>query len=270
MVAKVAAAPIVEIIGAAASYRRIGKPQIQGLDFVANDEITALIGRNGAGKSTLMKTILGTVRLRTGEIQVLGFNPFLRRERQLLMSDVGYLPQQFGYVPSFTVLEFVAYAAWLKGLPSATARTCAELALERVGITELRSKKMGQLSGGMRRRAGIAQAIVHSPKLLILDEPTTGLDPEQRVKFRKLISDLAETSAVILSSHLVEDVRFLAQKITILEAGQNCFTGTPAELEAQAQTDLLDATLRNAEITPLEKGYLKVISKDRGETNVIP
>jgi ABC-2 type transport system ATP-binding protein len=247
-------AVVLRAIGGTASYRRFGgEPQLRDVTVDLPPGVTALIGRNGAGKSTFMKVALGLMRLRSGTIEVLGFNPSVRRERAALHRNVGYLPQDFGSVPSFTVAEYVEYAAWLKQVPKAVRHRGILTALEHVELTDNRSKKMGHLSGGMRRRAGIAAAIVHNPSLLVLDEPTTGLDPEQRVRFRELIRDIAQERSVLLSSHLVEDVRALADLVVVLDGGRLGFAGSVAALEARAVPGV-------AGDSDLERGYISVIA----------
>ena len=215
--------------------------------------VTALVGRNGAGKSTFMRVVLGLMPLRSGHIELLGRNPGDRREREWLHRQVGYLPQDFGFIPSFTVAEYVEYSAWLKEVPKPARRQAVADALAHVGLADEHSKKMGRLSGGMRRRAGIAAASVHDPSFLVLDEPTTGLDPEQRVRFRELVRSIAKDRSVLLSSHLVEDVRALAEVILVLDGGELRFIGDVAALEARALPGA-------AGDSNLERGYISVIS----------
>jgi len=170
------------------------------------------------------------------------------------MRRVGYLPQDFGYIANFTVEDFVGYGAWLKGVEKSRQHELVHAALEVVDLVDSRKIRMAKISGGMRRRAGIAQTIVHTPDLLVLDEPTAGLDPEQRVRFRALIRGLAQGRTVLLSSHLVEDVRVLADRIIVMEAGCIRFTGTVSELAALARAG-------HPGDSDLEKGYIRVITE---------
>ncbi|MCM3501133.1 ATP-binding cassette domain-containing protein [Microbacterium sp. P26] len=219
-----------------------------------HNEVVAVVGRNGAGKSTLLNAITGLTPLTTGSIRIFGHDPFARSSRRDAMRRVGYLPQEFGFVPSFTVQEFVEYGAWLKGVKRDRVASMVTAALEEVSLLHERHTKMGKLSGGMRRRAGIAHSVVHGPDLLILDEPTAGLDPEQRIRFRELIRLLAPGRAVVMSSHLVEDVQALAARIVVLEAGQIAFSGTVEELETFGE-------LEGAGDSALEKGYIRVLGE---------
>ena len=234
-------------------YGRSHSPQVKRVTTHIDRGVTALVGKNGAGKSTLIKAMVGLVRPEEGELTVLGVDVSQRRLEPTHYTRIGYLPQDFGYVASFTTREFVEYGAWLKCVPARSIKSAVEAALDVVGLTAAARTKMRKLSGGMRRRAGIAQALVHDPELLILDEPTTGLDPEQRVRFRELIRDLATERAVLLSSHLIEDVRALANHILILDEGQLRFDGTVDELERRG------SEFRSGD-SPLERGYLAVLA----------
>jgi len=215
--------------------------------------VTALVGKNGAGKSTFIKAIVGLVRPEEGERTVLGIDVARRRLDHEHYARLGYLPQDFGYVASFTAREFVEYGAWLKRVPKQRLRSAVDEALDAVGLADSADTKMRKLSGGMRRRAGIAQALAHNPDLLILDEPTTGLDPEQRVRFRELIRSVAADRAVLLSSHLIEDVRALAARVLVLDEGELRFNGSVVGLEERG------ARFGGGD-SPLESGYLAVLA----------
>lgn len=184
--------------------------------------VTGLLGANGAGKTTLMRMICGIMRPTGGTISLDGIDVSEEEYRDVL----GYLPQDFGYYPGFTGKEFLMYIAALKGIEkSAAKRRCMEL-LQIVNLEEVANKKIKTYSGGMKQRLGIAQAVLNHPKVLILDEPTAGLDPKERVRFRNLIAELGKDSIVILSTHIVSDVEHIADKILMMKDGRFIYDGT--------------------------------------------
>lgn len=183
--------------------------------------VHGLLGANGAGKTTLMRLICGILAPTEGEISCDG----LKVDREEYRAGLGYLPQDFGYYPEFTGKAFLEYMAALKGLDRRAARDrCREL-LELVGLKEAGKKKIKTYSGGMKQRLGIAQAILNDPKLLILDEPTAGLDPKERVRFRKLIEQLGKESIVLLSTHIVSDIASIAEDVTMMKDGRILYSG---------------------------------------------
>jgi ABC-type multidrug transport system ATPase subunit len=210
--------------------------------------VTGLVGPNGAGKTTLLATISTLRRPAAGQLRVLGLDPTRRQHRAVVRRRSGFLPQTFGFVPSFTVEEFVGYACWLKGLRSRQLAAAVRTAVERVNLGAERRQAMGKLSGGMLRRAGIAAAIVHQPELLILDEPTVGLDPEQRMEFRALLRRLGKGGTVLLSTHLIEDVAATCGDVVVIRGGRIVFSGPTGEL-----ADRADPTGDTG--SPLERGY---------------
>lgn len=242
--------------GVTVQYKGTPFPQVQNFNLELDDGVLAIVGRNGAGKSTLLRALVGIQKVDAGKLEVLGIDLRSAGSKHDLLTRIGFLPQDFGYVPSFTVEEFVQYGAWLKRLPRRAISAAACEAIDQVGLGSARKTRVGKLSGGMRRRAGIAQAIVHSPDLLILDEPTSGLDPEQRINFRELIRSIQTDRCIILSSHLVEDVRALASRVLVLDQGKNLFDGTVPELEHK---ELPDSPGDSA----LERGYTSVIGPQR-------
>lgn len=190
--------------------------------------VYGLLGANGAGKTTLMRMICGILTPTSGEIKLDGLNNLDMGEE--FREQLGYLPQDFGYYPDFKAKEFMLYIAALKGLPPESAKLRAEELLEMVGLKEVANKKIKTFSGGMKQRLGIAQAMINDPKILVLDEPTAGLDPKERVRFRNLISDFASERLVILSTHIVSDVEYIADEIMVMKNGTFIARGTVAEL----------------------------------------
>lgn len=190
--------------------------------------VYGLLGVNGAGKTTLMRMLCTLQDPSSGRITWDGKDIFQMdgEYRKLL----GYLPQEFGFYPEFTVYDYLLYIASIKGLRPAVARQRAQQLLKQVGLFQERNKKMGKLSGGMKRRAGIAQAMLNDPKILILDEPTAGLDPNERIRFRNLISELSEKKIVLLSTHIVSDVEYIAGNILLMKSGRIVLSGTGEEL----------------------------------------
>jgi ABC-2 type transport system ATP-binding protein len=222
---------------------------VDGVDLALTTGVHGLLGPNGAGKTTLVRALATVLRPASGELDLLGGAP-LRHVRQRL----GYLPQEFGFYRRFTVREFVEYMAWLKEMPKAEIPGATQRAIERVGLTDRADHKLKTLSGGMVRRAGIAQAIVNDPAILLLDEPTAGLDPAQRMQFRKLLRELDDT-CVLVSTHLVEDVAAACTDVVLLDNGRVVFQGATAEL-ANAGTDADPGD------SPLERGYSALLARE--------
>lgn len=177
-----------------------------------------LLGRNGAGKTTLMRTLAALLQKRSGTITICKIP--IENEKEI-RKIIGYLPQDFSMYPSMNVMEVMDYLALLSGLEKQERKERTELLLQKVNLTEHRKKKIKALSGGMKRRLGIAQALLNNPKVLIVDEPTAGLDPEERIRFRNLLSEVAEERIVILSTHIVGDIEATCENIAILESGKS-------------------------------------------------
>lgn len=209
-------------------------PAVNNLSYTMDTGVYGLLGVNGAGKTTLMRMLCTLLTPTSGTITWDGQDIFSLGSayRNLL----GYLPQDFGYYPDFSVQDYLLYIASIKGLRPATARQRMQSLLEQVGLTQVRRQKMKKLSGGMKRRAGIAQAMLNDPKILILDEPTAGLDPKERIRFRNLISELAENRLVLLSTHIVSDVEYIADQILLMKGGSLVHHGTSQQLLAAAPT----------------------------------
>jgi ABC-type multidrug transport system ATPase subunit len=248
------AATNVQIEGFVQSFGR--HTVLDEIDLEIGTGVFGLLGPNGAGKTTLLRTLATIIGPKRGRIRLLGKDPALGHERREIRRRLGYLPQQLGYYPNFTVFEFVEYFALLKEMPSAEVRTAVARAIERVDLADRARSKLKTLSGGMLRRVGIAQAIVNNPALLLLDEPTAGLDPEQRVTFRALLREIGARSTVIVSTHLIEDVAAACSEIALLDQGRVVFHGTPDELTLLGDGGIGDS--------PLERGYTRVLAGARG------
>ena len=196
------------------------------ITLALNEGVYGLLGANGAGKTTLMRMMCGVLKPTSGEVKFNGIDVTHEDYRDVL----GYLPQDFGYYPEFTALDFLLYMASLKGLRKQRAKEKAKELLELVSLSDVAKKKIKTFSGGMKQRLGIAQAMLNNPKILILDEPTAGLDPKERVRFRNLISQLGKDRIVLLSTHIVSDVENIAKTILIMKDGQLIHKGSLEEI----------------------------------------
>jgi ABC-2 type transport system ATP-binding protein len=209
---------------------------LAGVSLTAGTGVTGLLGPNGAGKTTLLRMLATVLAPDDGRLRLLGRDPGDAGERLEIRRRLGYLPQEPGFHRGFTAFEFVDYVAILKEMTSRRQRHDeVRRVLAEVGLSAASSTKIRALSGGMRRRVGLAQALLGEPELLVLDEPTVGLDPEQRLRFRELISRAGEGRCVILSTHQTEDVAALCGVVVVVHAGRTLFSGAPADLVALAQ-----------------------------------
>ncbi|MFD5369235.1 ATP-binding cassette domain-containing protein [Streptomyces sp. NPDC127103] len=250
-----AAVPVARLTDLTQGYgsRRI----IEGLSLSVQPGVTGLLGPNGAGKTTLFRTLATIAPPQSGQLELFGEPVESERDARRVRRRIGYLPQDFGYYPAFSITDFVRYCAWLREVPSKEAGPATERALASVGLADRSRDRMKSLSGGMLRRAGIAAAIVGSPSLLLLDEPTVGLDPAQRLDFRNLIRSLARAgTAVILSTHLVEDVSAACDTVLVLNRGSVVHRGAPQQL-----ADLAGPTAPGD--SPMERGYMTVLGDGR-------
>ena len=209
-----------------------GKQALKDLDLsLRTPSLIGLLGPNGAGKSTLMKLLVAALLPTGGSIQVDGM-PLAKTER-LMKARLGYLPQEFGLFDELTVYQFLDYMAALKGLRSPKA--AIQKAIQQVNLEEKAKSRIRTLSGGQRQRVGIAQALLGDPPFLIFDEPTVGLDPEERIHFRNLFSRTAQNRLVLLSTHIIEDVQSVCDQLVVIDHGQIRFTGTPEQLIQSAE-----------------------------------
>lgn len=230
-------------------------------DFKAVDDMNiritngvyGLLGVNGAGKTTLMRMICTLLTPTSGQIMCDGKD--IQKMEGEYRNLLGYLPQEFGFYPEFTVKDYLLYIASLKGIRPVVAKKRVKELLEQVGLSKAANKKMKKLSGGMKRRVGIAQAILNNPKILILDEPTAGLDPTERVRFRNLISELSEERIVILSTHIVSDVEYIANEIWLMKNGRLVQQGSLNDVLDSMPEKVWSIVTSQAEAAKLMKQY---------------
>jgi len=234
---------------------------VRGVDLSIGAGVFGLLGPNGAGKTTLLRVLATVIPPSSGTARLLGRDPSDYGQRREIRRRLGYLPQTLGYYPNFTVYEFVEYFALLKEIPPVRVSRAVAGAIEQVDLAGRARAKLRTLSGGMLRRVGIAQAIVNDPELLLLDEPTAGLDPEQRVAFRALLREVGQRATVVVSTHLVEDVGAACDQVALLHDGQLVFCGTPDELTARGHGHAVGDA-------PLARGYAAVLAEARAETRV--
>ncbi len=216
--------------------------------------VYGLLGVNGAGKTTLMRMLCTLIRPTSGEITWEGKNIL---EMGAAYRDVlGYLPQDFGYYPDLSISDYMMYIASIKGIRPMAARKRTKQLLGQVGMAKYEKRKMKTLSGGMARRIGIAQAMLNNPKILVLDEPTAGLDPNERIRFRNLISELSDDRLVLLSTHIVSDVEFIANQIMLMKNGELFYEGTTEELISSMDESVWHCTVPKNKANDFMARYL--------------
>ena len=230
------------------------KPVVNNLTYTLETGVYGLLGVNGSGKTTLMRMLCTLLTPTAGSITWQGKDVFAMGSAYRAL--LGYLPQEFGFYPDFSVEEYLYYIASLKGLRPATAKERVSHLLGQVGLEQVRRQKMKKLSGDMKRRAGIAQAVLNDPKILILDEPTAALDPKERIRFRNLISERAEDRLVLLSTHIVSDVEYIANQILLLKDGMLVHHGTTQELLAAAPARVWTCTLTRPQAEEMIRRFL--------------
>lgn len=229
------------------------KQALKNVNLTIHQGMFGLLGRNGAGKTTLMKSLATLHTIQKGSITVCGIPIDKAKE---IRSMTGYLPQDFSMYPSMTVLESLDYLGVLSGMDKALREKRIKMLLKRVNLTEHKHKKVKALSGGMKRRLGIAQALLHEPKVLIVDEPTAGLDPEERIRFRNLLCEVAEERIVILSTHIVGDIEATCEDIAIMNSGEILWQGTVAELLKNAKDKVYTVNVSKKYLPQIKHQYI--------------
>ena len=257
------------------------KIAVDCVSTVLKPGVYGLLGANGAGKTTLLRMRCAVLEPTSGEVL------FNETEVVSMGADyrniIGYLPQDFGYYPGYTAMEFLMYIAALKGIPKRMAKRRAAELLEVVGLSQEAGKKIKTFSGGMKQRVGIAQALLNNPKIVILDEPTAGLDPKERVRFRNLLSDYAEDKIVILSTHIVSDIEAIADEVLLIKKGRFVMQGTVPELTRRADGKVWELSVSQEEARRWQEKatvanlrheenriVLRIVSDDRPGDNAVP
>ncbi len=239
-----------------------GTEALRGIDLEIGRGMLGLLGPNGAGKTTFLSILVLELAPTAGGLRFDGLDATRGRDRELIRGRIGYLPQSYQPVPSLTGREYLLHCARLRGVPLGrrALRERVGLLLAEVGLERAADRRAGTYSGGMKRRLGVAQALVHEPGLLVVDEPTAGLDPEERIRFRNLISEIAEGTAVVLSTHIVEDVEATCPRLAVIAGGRLLFDGSPSALLRRsaavrledAYATLLAVAGESAALTPAE------------------
>ncbi|MBD5393592.1 MAG: ABC transporter ATP-binding protein [Lachnospiraceae bacterium] len=242
------------------------KQALKDVNLTIEQGMFGLLGRNGAGKTTLMKALATLHGKQSGEITVCGIP--IKKSREI-RSITGYLPQDFSMYPSMTVCECLDYLGILSGMEKETRKKRIDMLIKKVNLTEKRNSKVKSLSGGMKRRLGIAQALLHDPKVLIVDEPTAGLDPEERIRFRNLLCEVAEERIVILSTHIVGDIEATCEQIAIMNEGEILWKGSVTELVDNARGKVFTAQIPKGMLSQVKKEYIvTAMLKQKEETSV--
>lgn len=236
---------------------------VRKFNYTFENGVYGLLGENGAGKTTLMRLICGILQPTTGAVTCdsIPIVAMGAEYRQLL----GYLPQDFGYYENFTALRFMKYMAALKGLPKEYAETRVDELLDLVNLTGVKNKKLKTYSGGMIRRIGIAQALLNEPEILILDEPTAGLDPNERVRFRNIISSLGKNRMVLLSTHIVSDLEYIADTILIMKKGELIISGTESQIIQKVDGHVWKCMISEQEMQRMNEEYVISNLRNIGE-----
>ncbi|MFI3315211.1 MAG: ABC transporter ATP-binding protein [Rikenellaceae bacterium] len=232
-----------------------GRHALKDINLEIKGGMFGLLGPNGAGKSTLMRILVALMEPTSGEVDIYGYN--LIKERDKVREILGYLPQDFRFFARYKVIEFLDYAARLSGMNSRRKRKDAvDEMLEKVGLFDARERFASNLSGGMKRRLGIAQALIHKPKLIVVDEPTTGLDPEERIRFRNLLSDVSNVdTTIILSTHIVGDISSSCADMVLLNQGEISYKGSPANMLRSAAGKVWQTVVDKKEYELINEKY---------------
>lgn len=233
------------------------KKAVEDVSLCITPGVWGLLGANGAGKTTLMRIIAGIMKPDSGQVIYDGLPIEVLNEKY---RDIfGYLPQEFGFYPEFSVQDYLEYVAALKGLTKQDTRKKITELLERLALKDVKNKKIAKLSGGMKRRVGIAQALLNDPYVLILDEPTSGLDPGERVRFRNLLSEFAYDRIVLISTHIVPDIEYIATKNAVMKDGQIIAEGTTEELVRLVEGKVWESQIPAQEL-PVYERQLRIVN----------
>lgn len=249
-----------------------GNHALKDVNIEINEGMFGLLGPNGAGKSSLMRILVTLMKPSSGRVMVNGKDA--AKNRDYVRSMLGYLPQDFSFFSNLKTYEFLDYAARLSGMSSGKKRRAAvDKMLEEVALFDVRNRKAGKLSGGMKRRLGIAQALINDPKIVIVDEPTTGLDPEERIRFRNLLARISSQDVIIiLSTHIVADISSTCEHMALLNRGQVAFTGSPEEIIRQAEGHVWSLYVDEKEYVEVNQKYqviATVMQKDGWKVTVV-
>ena len=250
-----------ELINVSKNFKE--KTAVQNINLILQNGVYGLLGENGAGKTTLMRIICGILEPTQGKILCDGME--IEQMGGEYRNLLGYLPQDFGYYEDFSAYRFLNYMAALKAIPQDYARERIDELLNIVDLMEVKNKKLKTFSGGMLRRVGIAQALLNDPEILILDEPTSGLDPKERVRFRNIISSLGKNRIIILSTHIVSDVEYIADRIMIMKNGEMIRTKTAAEMLEEVKGCVWKCLVTEKEADALNEKYIVSNLKNHGD-----
>ncbi len=242
-----------------------GNHALKDINLEIPSGMFGLLGPNGAGKSTLMRILVALMEPSSGEIEMYGCN--LLKERREVRRILGYLPQDFRFFAKYKVIEFLDYAARLSGMNNGKVRKKAVAdMLEKVGLYEVRERYAANLSGGMKRRLGIAQALIHEPKVIIVDEPTTGLDPEERIRFRNLLTQVSgNDTTIILSTHIVGDISSSCNDMALLNKGEISFRGSPEEMLKRAEGKVWRLCVDDEQYNAINNKYPIIATIPKGD-----
>ena len=229
------------------------KIAVKQIDTVLTEGVYGFLGANGAGKTTLLQMICGIIEPTSGEVKVNGENNLQMGER--FRDLLGYLPQEFGYTPGFTAQDFMLYIASIKGLQPKYAKRRTRELLKLVNLEKEADRKIRTFSGGMKRRLGIAQALLNDSKILILDEPTAGLDPKERAYFRNIISEMSKDKIIIISTHIVSDIEYISDQVLVMKKGSFILQGTPEELLDKVKGEVWSCHIPNKDWTKFEAQF---------------
>jgi len=232
-----------------------GHTALNDIDLNIPEGMFGLLGPNGAGKSTLMRILVSLLEPTSGSVEIYGHD--LIKDRKEIRKLLGYLPQDFRFFAKYKTYEFLDYAARLSGMNNTRKRKEAvDEMLEKVGLFEARNRYANNLSGGMKRRLGIAQALIHKPKVIIVDEPTTGLDPEERIRFRNILSEVSgQNATILLSTHIVGDISSSCNSMALLDKGEIAYFGTPEDMLKKVENKAWKLKIENSQLNEIEKKY---------------